>query len=165
MNCLVSINYIVIWWLSLTVETTPPKVEDLTLPNNNNDPVILSWTGPELTDDNKEFFQGYNVSFSRAVLTFSQRRKRNIATMESQTVRVGPETTSYSYNISCPYNSSLTLCPYSRYCFSVVSLFEFRGTPIDASNATLAMMCNDTRQAGELTILEIVLYFNVVSYG
>ena len=85
--------------------------------------------------------------------------------MESQTVRVGPERTSYSYNISCPYNSSLTLCPYSRYCFSVVSVFEFRGTPIDASDPTLAMMCNDTSEAGELIILEIVLYFNVVSYG
>ena len=85
--------------------------------------------------------------------------------MESQTVRVGPETTSYSYNISCPYNSSLTLCPYSRYCFSVVSVFEFGGTPIDTSDPTLAMMCNDTSEGGELTILEIILYFNVVSYG
>ena len=106
-----------------------------------------------MTDDNKEFFQGYNVSFSRTVLTlFSQRRKRNIATMESQTVRVGRETTSYSYNISCPYNNSLTLCPYSRYCFSVVSVFEFGGTPIDASDPTLTMMCDSTSEAGELTI-------------
>ena len=85
--------------------------------------------------------------------------------MESQTDRVGPQATSYSYNISCPYNSSLTLCPYSRYCFSVISVFEFGGTPIDTSDPTLAMMCIDTSEAGELTILEIILFFNVVSYG
>ena len=128
---------------------------------------MLSWTGPVLTVQNREFFQGYNVSFSRAVLdtTFSQRSKRNIPAMESQTVTVGPETTSYNYSISCPYDNTLTLCPYSGYCFSVVSVFEFRGTPIDASDPTLARMCDNTNEAGEFTIFENVLYFNVLLYG
>ena len=72
---------------------------------------------------------------------------------------------SYNYNISCPYDNNLTLCPYSRYCFSVVSVFEFSSTPIDASDPTLARRCTDTNEAGELTIFEIVLYFIVVLYG
>ena len=79
--------------------------------------------------------------------------------MESQTVSLGPETTSFTYTRRCPYHDSLTLCPYSQYCFSVISVFEFRGTPIDASDLVLATMCTDTNEAGEFTILEIVLYF------
>ena len=150
--------------LTLILEASSPTVNELILPDNNNDPVILSWTRPELTDDNREFFQGYNVSFSRAVFdtTLSQRSKRNIPATESQTVTLGPDETSYNYNISCPYDNNLTLCPYSEYCFSVISVFEFRGTSIDASDPTLARECIDTNQTGEFTIFEIVLYFNVV---
>ena len=76
--------------------------------------------------------------------------------MESQTVTVGPETTSYNYNISCPYDNNLTLCPYSGYCFSVSSVYEFRDTAIDASDPTLARICTDTGEAGEFPIFEIV---------
>ena len=97
--------------------------------------------------------------------TLSQRSKRNIPATDSQTVTVGPERTSYNYNISCPYDNTLTLCPYSGYCFSVVSVFEFRGTPIDASDPNLARMCGNTSEAGELIIFEIILYFNVLLYG
>ena len=137
---------------------TAPTVSGFILPDNNNDPVILNWTRPELTADNREFFQGYNVSFSRAVFntTLSQRSKRNIPATDSQTVSLGPDETSYNYNISCPYDNTLTLCPYSGYCFSVISVFEFRGTSIDASNPELARMCTDTSEAGEFTIFEIV---------
>ena len=136
------------------LEVTPPTVSELTLPNNNNDPVILSWTKPVLTDDNREFFQGYDVSFSRTVLqtTLSQRRKKNTLASESQTIRLGPDVTSHTFSILCPYNSSITLCPYSQYCFSVVSVFEFRGTPIDVSDSTLTTMCNITDEAGEFII-------------
>ena len=131
-------------------------VNQFMLPNNNNDPVILSWTKPELTDDNKEFFQGYDVSFSHTVLetTLSERRKRNILASDSQATRLGPDVTSYTYDESCPYSNSLTLCPYSQYCFSVVSVFEFEGTPIDVSDSTLTTMCTNTSEAGEfITIL------------
>ena len=143
----------VAWW---SVEATPPTVTELALPDNNNDPVILSWTEPVLTDDNREFFQGYNVSFSRTVLqtTLRQRRKRNTLASESQTIRLGADVASHTFSILCPYNSSVTLCPYSKYCFSIVSVFEFRGTPIDVSDSTLTTMCINTSETGELIIFE-----------
>ena len=139
------------------IEATPPTISELTLPDNNNDPVILSWTKPVLTDDNREFFQGYNVSFSRNIFrtTLSQRRKRNTLASESNTTRLGHDVTSHTFSILCPYSNSLTLCPYSQYCFSVVSLFEFRGTPIDVSDSTSTTMCNSTYEAGEFAIFEI----------
>ena len=137
------------------------------LPVTDNAPVILSWTRPNLTDNNSEFFQGYNVSFSRTVFvtTLSQRSKRNIPATESQTVTLLPNETSFTYDDRCPYNDSLTLCPYSQYCFSVISVFNFGGTPIDASDPALARMCTNTSEAGEFTIFKIVLYFNVVLCG
>ena len=128
------------------------------LPNNNNDPVTLSWSKPDLTDDNKGFFQGYNVSITRTVFntTFSQRRKRNIPPSESQTIRLGLNDTNYTYNDSCPY-SDRTLCPYSQYCFSIVSIFAFRGIPIDASDPTLTARCTNTTESGELIIFVYTL--------
>ena len=132
--------------------TTPPVVEELTLPDNN-DPVILSWTKPEVTNETREFFQGYDVSFSRNVLqTMLYRGKRNTPASETNTTRLGPDATSHTFSILCPYNDSVTLCPYSQYCFSVVSVFEFRGTPIDVSGSTLTTMCNTTDEAGEFSI-------------
>ena len=127
------------------------------LPENNDDPVILSWTKPELTENNTEFFQGYDVSFSRDVFvaTFSGRRKRNIQVAQTETERIGPNETSYEYNISCPYNTSLTLCPYSQYFFSVVSVFEFEGTPINTSDPQSAIMPYNTSEAGEFTLFEM----------
>ena len=135
---------------------------ELVVPSSDNDPVILSWTKPVLTNDNREFFQGYDVSFSRAVFqtTLSQRRKRNTLSSESQTIRLGRDVTSHTFSILCPYSDSLTLCPYSQYCFSVVSVFEFRGTPIDVSDSTLTTMCNSTDEAGEFVIFESVLYYD-----
>ena len=146
------------------LEATPPTISELTLPDNNNAPVTLSWTEPVLTDNNTEFFQGYNVSFSRNVLEteLDQRRKRNIQGSESQTVELGRDATNYTFSILCPYNSSVTLCPYSQYCFSVVSVFEFRGTPIDVSDSTLTTMCNSTDEAGEFVIFETVLYYDML---
>ena len=92
----------------------------------------------------------------------SQRRKRNTLGSESQTVELGPDATSHTFSILCPYSDSLTLCPYSEYCFSVVSVFEFRGTPIDVSDSTLATMCTNTSEAGELIIFETVLYYDML---
>ena len=133
------------------LEATPPTVNELTLPNNNNDPVILSWTKPELTNDNREFFQGYDVSFIHTVfqttLSLTQRRKRNTL---ASAMRLGPDATNHTFSILCPYSDSLTLCPYSQYCFSVISVFEFRGTPIDVSDSTLATMCTNTSETGKL---------------
>ena len=128
------------------------------LPVNDNDPVILSWTEPGLTDSNREFFQGFDVSFSRIVLntTLSQRRKRNTLASESQIIRLGPNETSYTYSDSCPYSDN-TLCPYSQYCFSVVSVFEFRGTPIDTSDPTLTTMRTTTSEAGEFIMFTVIL--------
>ena len=60
---------------------------------------------------------------------------------------LGPNETSYTYNEKCPYNSDLTLCPYSQYCFSIASFFAFRGTPIGASVAITK--CTDTNEACE----------------
>ena len=124
---------------------------------NNNDSAILRWTKPNLTDDNREFFQGYDVSFDRAVLdtTLNERKKRNVLATETQTQRIGPDETSYNYNISCPYNTNFTLCPYSRYSFSVISVFAFGSTPIDTSNPEFARVDISTDEAGEFTIFEI----------
>ena len=131
-------------------------VKDLKLPVNDNDPVILSWTKPDLTSDNSEFFQGYNVTSSRSVSqTTLSRSKRNIPPSESQTVTLGPDETSYNYSRRCPYNDSLTLCPYSEYCFSVVSLFAFGSIPIDASDPTITTRCSRTGEAGESMIFEL----------
>ena len=94
--------------------------------------------------------------------TLSQRSKRNTLASDSQTIRLDPDVTSYTYSESCPYSDSLTLCPYSENCFSVVSVFEFRGTPIDVSDSTLARRCTSTSEDGEFMIFETVLYFNVL---
>ena len=67
-----------------------------------------------------------------------------------------------SVAIICPYSDSLTLCPYSQYCFSVVSVFEFRGTHIDVSDSTLTTMCNSTDEAGELIMFETILYYDML---
>ena len=93
--------------------------------------------------------------------TLSQRKKRNTLASGSQTIRLGPDVTSYIYNESCPYSDSLTLCPYSENCFSVASVFEFRGIPIDVSDSTLTTMCTNTSEDGEFTMFETVLYFNM----
>ena len=74
--------------------------------------------------------------------------KRNTPASETEIMRLGPDATNHTFSIQCPY-SSVTLCPYSQYCFSVVSVFEFRGTPIDVSDSTLTAMCTDTSEAGE----------------
>ena len=68
------------------------------------------------------------------------------------------------FSMQCPYSDSLTLCPYSQYCFSVVSVFEFRGTPIDVSDPTLATMCTNTSEAGEFIMFETVLFYDML-YG
>ena len=128
------------------------------LPVNDNDPVILSWIKPDLTDDNMKFFERFDVSISRTVLntTLHQRKKRNTLTSESQIVMLGPNETSYTYNDSCPYTNS-TLCPYSQYCFSVVSIYEFEGTPIDISDPDLTARCTTTSEAGKFIKFAIIL--------
>ena len=154
-NYLVSINHILIGCNLLFADLTPPTEATLVPPVNNNDPAILRWIPPNLTDENREFFQGYDVSFDRAVLdrTLSGRRKRNVLGTETQTQRIGPNETSYNYNIICPYNTSFTLCPYSRYLFSVISVFAFGNIPIDTSE--LARVDISTDEAGEFTIFEM----------
>ena len=139
----------------LFVDLTPPTEAILDPVVNNNDSVVLRWTPPNLTDENREFFQGYDVSFDRAVLdaTLSGRRKRNVLATETQTERIGPDETSYNYNISCPYNTSFTLCPYSRYIFSIISVFAFGNIPIDTSE--LASVDIRTNESSEFTIFEI----------
>jgi len=135
------------------VEATPPVVEGWTIPVNDNDPVILRWNKPVLTEANNEFFQGYNVSVSRSVLTttLNQRSKRNtnIPASDTQIIMVGPDQTSYIYDQKCPY---------SEYCFSVISLFAFKDTFIDASDSTSTILCHNTTEAGEFTILQFVPY-------
>ena len=91
-----------------------------------------------------------------------QRDKRNTLASETKITRLGPDATSHTFSILCPYSDSVTLCPYSQYCFSVVSVFEFRGTPIDVSDSTLTTMCTNTSKDGEFTIFETVLYFNIL---
>ena len=154
-NYLVSINHILISCNLLFADLTPPTEATLVPIVNNSDPAILRWTKPNLTDDNREFFQGYDVSFDRAVLdtTLSGRRKRNVLATETQTQRIGPDETSYNYNISCPYNTSFTLCPYSRYIFSVISVFAFRSIPID--NSELASVDIRTNESSEFRIFEM----------
>ena len=88
--------------------------------------------------------------------TLSQRRKRNILTSESQIVRFGPNETSYIYNDSCQYHDS-TLCPYSQYCLSVISIFEFKDIPIDTSDLALTERCTTTDEAGEFIMFIIIL--------
>ena len=141
----------------LFADLTPPTETKLDPVVNNDDPAILRWTKPNLTDDNREFFQGYDVSFSRAVFdtTLSRRRKRSVLATETQTQRIGPDETSYNYNISCPYNISFTLCPYSRYSFSVISVFAFGNIPIDTSNPELARVDISTDEAGEFIIFDM----------
>ena len=90
--------------------------------------------------------------------TLNQRKKRNTLASDSQTVRLDPDVTSYTYDESCPYSNSLTLCPYSQYCFSVISVFEFEGILIDVSDLTLTTMCTNTSEDGEFMIFETVLY-------
>ena len=128
------------------------------LPVKDNDSLILSWTKPDLTDDNREYFQGFDVSITRTVLntTLSQSRKRNIPASESQFVRLASNEINFIYSDSCPYSDG-TLCPYSQYCFSVVSVFEFGGIPIDTSDPTLTTMCTVTREAGEFVMFTIIL--------
>ena len=128
------------------------------LPVNDNDSLILSWTKPDLTDDNREYFQGFDVSITRTMLntTLSQRRKRNIPASESQFFRLASNEINFIYSDSCPYSDS-TLCPYSQYCFSVVSVFEFRGIPIDTSDPTLTTMCTFTSETGEFVMFTIIL--------
>ena len=147
------------------LETTPPMVEELILPDND-DPVTVRWSKPNLTNESREFFQGYDVGFSRDVLQtmLHQRGKRNTLASETNTTRLGPDATSHTFSILCPYNDSVTLCPYSQYCFSVVSVFEFRGTLIDVSDSTLTTMCDTTDEAGEFSIFLSVLSFDML-YG
>ena len=147
------------------LEAAPPIVNELTLPDNN-DPVILRWSKPGLTYDNREFFQGYDVSFSHNVLqtTLYQRGKRNTLASETNITRLGPDATSHTFSILCPYNDSVTLCPYSQYCFSVASVFEYRGIPIDVSGSTLTTMCDTTDEAGEFSIFLDFLCFDML-YG
>jgi len=132
------------------------------IPVSDNDPVTLRWNKPNLTEESKEFFQGFNLSVSRSVLTttLNQRSKgnTNVPPSDTQMIMVGPDQTSYKYDQKCPYNYAITLCPYSEYCFSVVSLFAFKDTFIDASDSTSTMMCHNTTEAGEFTILQIVPY-------
>ena len=85
----------------------------------------------------------------------SERSKRNIPASEIHTVRLGPNETSYTYTETCPYNDSLTLCPFSQYCFSVISVFAFKDTPIDASDPALARMYTNTSGAGKLQYLKL----------
>ena len=82
----------------------------------------------------------------------SQKSKRNTLEAESQTVSLGRDESRLTYTDRCPFYDSFTLCPFSWYCFSVISVFEFRGTPIDASDPALTTRCTDTNEAGEFTI-------------
>ena len=129
------------------------------LPVSDNDPVILHWFKPDLTDDNMKFFERFDVSISRTVLntTLHQRRKKNIPATESQVVMLGPNETSYTYNDSCPY-ANTTLCPYCQYCFSVVSIFEFEGIPIDTSDSALTARCITTSEAGKFIMFTAILW-------
>ena len=147
------------------VEASPPSINQLILPENDDDPVILTWTKPNLTDDNREFFHGYDVSSSRYLNNpaLSGRKKRSIPATETQTVRLDPDETSYMFNIYCPYSSNMTFCPYSLYSFSVVSLFEFRGTPINTSDPMLSTIYhNSMSEAGEFITFQIILCFNLM---
>ena len=123
-------------------------------------PVTLSWTKPVLTDDNKEFFSGYNITTTRIVLEpmLSSRKKRivDIPNSDSQSVMLDPDNTSYTYNTPCPYMTGATLCPYSQYCFTIVSVFTFNNVFINASIPT-PMCVDSTAEAGKIA-------FNVINY-
>ena len=86
------------------------------------------------------------------------RGKRNTLASQDDIIRIGPDATSHTFSIQCPY-SSVTLCPYSQYCFSVIGVFEFRGTPIGVSDSTLTTLCTNTSEDGEFTMFETILYF------
>ena len=119
-------------------------------------PVILRWTKPLLTDDNKEFFSGYNITITHTVLQpmIASRKKRqvNVPNSVSQSFIVDPDNTSFTYNTPCPYVSNATLCPYSQYCFTVVSVFSFSGLFIDSSIPT-PMCTGNTAEAGKVSNL------------
>ena len=85
-------------------------------------------------------------------ITFSHRSKRDSPAIISQTITLGPDVTSYQYAKKCPHIKSHTLCPYSQYCFSVISLYAFNGVHIDASDPALNTICTEPNEAGELTI-------------
>ena len=96
-----------------------------------------------------------NVSFSYVVfpIMLSQRSKRKVAaTNESQTITLGPDEVNFTYADTCPHIDSLILCPYSQYCFSVITLFAFKGIHIDASDPAVTTVCIDTSETGEFTI-------------
>ena len=119
-------------------------------------PVTLSWTKPVLTDNNKEFFSGYNVTTTRTVLEpmLGSRKKRivDIPNSGSQSVMLDPNATSYTYNTPCPYITDVTLCPYSQYCFTVVSVFTFNNVFIDSSVPT-PMCTGSTAEAGKIIFI------------
>jgi len=136
----------------------PPTAIDLP-PIPVDDPfglVTLNWTKPNLTDDNKEFFSGYNITITRTVLEpmLSSRKKRqaSIPNSASQNVMAGPDTTSFTYNTPCPYMADVTLCPYSQYCFTVVSVFAFNNVFIDSSIPT-PMCTGNTAEASKVSSL------------
>ena len=139
-------------------DSSPPVVDELPpIPVDDPlGPVTLSWTKPNLTDDNKEFFSGYNITITRKVLEpmLASRKKRqaNILNSDSLSFMAGPDATSYTYNTSCPYVSGATLCPYSQYCFTVVSVFTFSGVFIDSSIPT-PMCIGNTAEAGKVSSL------------
>ena len=86
----------------------------------------------------------------------SQMSKRNIpATNESQTITLGSDETSFTYADTCPHIDTLTLCPHSQYCFSVISLFAFKGIHIDASDPAVTAVCVDTNETGKFTIFVV----------
>ena len=95
-------------------------------------------------------------------ITLSQRSKKNILALDNQAIRLGPGVTSYTYSDRCLYSDGLTLCPYCQCCFSVVSVFEFEGIPIEISDSTLSTVCTNTSENGEFIIFESALYFNVM---
>ena len=119
-------------------------------------PVMLGWTKPTLTDDNEKFFSGYNITINRTVLQpmLASRNKRqvDIPNSDSLIVPVDPDATSYTYNTPCPYMANVTLCPYSQYCFTVVSVFTFSGVFIDSSIPT-PMCTGNTAEAGKVSSL------------
>ena len=117
---------------------------------------MLGWTKPNLTDGNREFFSGYNITINRTLLQqpmlASSRKKRqiNMLNSDSQSVMVDPDATSFTYNTPCPHMADVTLCPYSQFCFTVVSVFTFSGLFIDSSIPT-PMCTGNTAEAGKVS--------------
>ena len=140
------------------IDPLPPMAIELpSIPDDDPfGPVTLSWTKPLLTDDNKEFFSGYNITITRSVLEpmLASRKKRqaSIPNSASQNVMVDPDATSFTYNTPCPHVANATLCPYSQYCFTVVSLFTFSGVFINSSIPT-PMCTGNTAEAGKVSSL------------